>query len=178
MNISHVLNESANLIIPLFILGVLCVGYGRKLNVFDTFIEGAKEGIEISLKIMPYLIAIFVAIGLMNGSGLMGFVIGLLKPVTSLIGFPSEVLPLVLIKPLSGSGYTIVLADIMREYGTDSFTGRFASILAGSTETIFYVLTVYFGVVGIKNMKHAFISAVTTEILAVFIAFAVARIMY
>lgn len=173
-----ILNLFSTFLIPVVILLILSIGYWKNVNVFEAFIEGATEGIEITIKIAPYLIAIFIAIDLMNCSGMLNILIGYLRPVTNLIHFPPEVLPLILIKPFSGSGYTVVLADILRQYGTESFIGKFASILAGSTETIFYVLTVYFGVVGVKNLRHAFVAAITTEIAAVFIAFIMAVIFF
>ncbi len=175
---AELLNLFSSFLIPVVILVILSIGFWKDVNVFETFIEGAREGIEITVKIAPYLIAIFVAIDLMNCSGLLKALIGCLKPITTLLDFPPEVLPLILIKPFSGSGYTVVLADIFRQHGTESFIGKFASILAGSTETIFYVLTVYFGVVGIRNLKHAFAAAITTEVAAVFIAFAAAKIFF
>ena len=178
MNLNNILNLFSTFLIPVVILIILFIGFWRQVNVFEAFIEGAKEGIEITFKIAPYLIAIFIAIDLMNCSGLLNILIAGLKPLTGIINFPSEVLPLILIKPFSGSGYTIVLADIFKHHGTESFIGKFASVLAGSTETIFYVLTVYFGVVGIKNLRHAFSAAIITEIVAIFIAFLVAIIFF
>lgn len=178
MNLSGILDLFASFLIPVVILIILSIGYWKDVNVFETFIEGAKEGIEITIKIAPYLIAIFIAIDLMNCSGLLYILIGCLKPITGFMNFPPEVLPLILIKPFSGSGYTIVLADIFKQHGTESFIGKFASVLAGSTETIFYVITVYFGVVGIRNLRHAFAAAITTELAAVIIAFVVARMFF
>jgi len=178
MSLNSILNLFSTFLIPVVILVILFLGFWRKVNVFEAFIEGTKEGIEITFKIAPYLIAIFIAIDLMNCSGLLDLLIAGLKPLTGIINFPSEVLPLILIKPFSGSGYTIVLADIFKQHGTESFIGKFASILAGSTETIFYVLTVYFGVVGIKKLRHAFAAAITTELIAVFVAFIIAKIFF
>lgn len=178
MSLSDILNLLSTFLIPAVFLIILSIGFWKDVNVFESFIEGAKEGIEITMKIAPYLIAIFIAIDLMNCSGLLDLVIGCLRPVTTFAHFPPEVLPLILIKPFSGSGYTVVLADIFKQYGTESFIGKFASILAGSTETIFYVLTVYFGVIGVKNLRHAFIAAITTEITAIFVAFLVAKLFF
>jgi spore maturation protein B len=172
------LNAISTFLIPVSVLSILCIGYWKDVNVFDAFIEGAKEGIDITFKIAPYLIAIFVAIDLMNSSGLLNLAIAYLKPITAFFNFPPEVLPLILIKPFSGSGYTVVLADIFKQYGTETFIGKFASILAGSTETIFYVLSVYFGVIGIKNLRHALIAAITTEIAAIIIAFILAKMFF
>ena len=172
------LNTISTFLIPVSILSILCIGYWKDVNVFDAFIEGAKEGIDITFKIAPYLIAIFVAIDLINSSGLLNLAIAYLKPITAFFNFPPEVLPLILIKPFSGSGYTVVLADIFKQYGTETFIGNFASIIAGSTETIFYVLSVYFGVIGIKNLRHALTAAITTEIAAIIIAFILANIFF
>lgn len=178
MNLSSILNIFSVFLMPMIILIIFSIGLLEKINVFETFIEGVKEGIEITAKIAPYILAVFIAIDLMNCSGLLNIIVRILRPFTALVHFPPEVLPLVLIKPLSGSGYTIVLADILKQHGSESFIGKFASILAGSTETIFYVLTVYFGVIGIKKLRHALISAITTEIAAIFIAFIVAKLFF
>ena len=172
------MNQYATLLIPSILIITLTIAFWKQINVFETFIEGAKEGLEITFKIVPYLLAIFLAIDLLNKSGVIGFVILLLKPIANFIHFPIEILPLIIIKPFSGSGYLVVLTDILKTYGPDSFVGRFACIVAGSTETIFYVLTVYFGVVGIKKLRHAFLSAVTVEIVAIFISWLVALLFY
>lgn len=175
---NNIINHFSIFLIPSALIIILGIGFWKEINIFDTFIEGAKEGVEISIKILPYIIAIFIAVGLLNSSGLLEIIINILKPFMLIINFPSEVLPLILIKPFSGSGYTVVLADIFKKYGTDSFIGLFASILAGSTETIFYVLTLYFGVVGIKKLRHALAAAITTEVFAVIIAFVVAKMFF
>lgn len=130
----------------------------RKVNVYDSFIEGAKDGFKVAVGIIPYLIAILVAIGVFRASGAMEFMIDGIGRFVALLGINTEfveALPTALMKPLSGSGARGMMIDAMNTYGADSFVGRLACIVQGSTETTFYILAVYFGSVGIKNTRYA-----------------------
>jgi len=141
--------------IPLLI--VFFVGYGvfKKVKVYEQFVEGAKEGFTIAIRILPYLVAMLVAIGIFRAGGAMQWLITILTPVTNLIGMPAEALPMALMRPLSGSGSLGVMSEILKVHGPDSFIGILVSTFFGSTETTFYVLAVYFGAVNIKNTRHA-----------------------
>lgn len=140
--------------IPLFIVVVLGYGYIKRVPVYEVFIEGAKEGLSTSFKILPYLVAMFVAIGIFRASGAMDFLIKLITPVVKLAGIPPEIMPLAIMRPMSGMASTGLLAELFKTYGPDSFIGRAASTMMGSTETVFYTLSVYFGSVGIKKIRY------------------------
>jgi spore maturation protein SpmA len=145
----------STLAIPLLI--IVFVGYGviRKVKVYESFVSGAKEGFNIAVKIIPYLVAMLVAIGIFRAGGAMDWLIYILKPFTNLIGMPAEALPMALMRPLSGSGSLGVMSENLAVYGPDSFIGVLVSTFYGSTETTFYVLALYFGAVNIKSTRHA-----------------------
>jgi spore maturation protein B len=130
-------------------------GYIKKVKVYDTFIEGAEEGLKVAVQITPYLVAMMVALSVFRASGAMELLAKAINPITSRLGFPTEVLPLMIIRPLSGAGALAVTADMLKVYHPDSYLGRLASIMQGSTDTTFYVLTVYFGSVGIRKARYA-----------------------
>ena len=149
---------SANLILFGLIILFIVMAMRKRVNVYDTFIEGAKEGFATSVKIIPYLIAILVAIGVFRASGAMDWLVGALAWCVDLLGLDSEwvkALPTALMKPLSGSGARGMMVDSMTTYGADSFVGRLSCVFQGSTDTTFYILAVYFGSVGISKTRHA-----------------------
>lgn len=150
-----VINIISVLAIPLFILIFLGWGFVKKVKVYEAFVEGAKDGFTTAVKIIPYLVAMLVSIGIFRASGAMDFVVAMLSPITNLIGMPADVLPLALLRPLSGSGSMGLMTELMKTHGPDSFVGVLASTVYGSSETTFYILAVYFGSVGIKNTRHA-----------------------
>ncbi len=135
-------------IIPLF-------AFIKKIKVYEVFIEGAKEGFQVAVRIIPFLVAILVAIGMFRASGAMDFFVLLLTPLTNLIGMPAEVLPAALMRPLSGSGSLGIITELIKMHGPDSLIGRMASTIYGCSETTFYVVAVYFGAVQIKNVRSA-----------------------
>jgi spore maturation protein B len=127
----------------------------RKVKVYDTFIEGAEEGLQVAVQIIPFLVGMMVALSIFRASGAMELLARLIDPITSRLGFPTQILPLMIIRPLSGAGALAVTADILKTQHPDSYMGRLASIMQGSTDTTFYVLTVYFGSVGIRKARYA-----------------------
>ncbi len=141
--------------VPVVITLILAYGFWKGVRVYETFIEGAQEGFWIAVKIIPYMVAIFVALGIFRQSGAMDLMISALAPILGLAGIPPEVLPLAIIRPLSGGGALGVTSELIRTYGPDSFIGRLASTIQGSTETTFFILTFYFGSVGIRRSRHA-----------------------
>lgn len=141
--------------IPAMLVGIPAYGYLRGVRVYEAFVEGAKDGFWIGVQIIPYLVAILAAITAFRESGAMDLVVGLAEPVLRYAGMPGEVLPLALIRPLSGGGAFGVMADLVRQHGPDSLIGRMATVMQGSTDTTFYILTVYFGSVGIRASRHA-----------------------
>jgi spore maturation protein SpmA len=148
----------ANVFLFLIIIGFIVAGLRKKVNVYDAFVEGAKEGFSTAVRIIPYLIAILVAIGVFRASGAMDYLIGGIESAVKLCGINCDFvggLPTAIMKPLSGSGARGLMVDAMTTYGADSFVGRLACIFQGSTDTTFYVLAVYFGSVGIAKTRHA-----------------------
>lgn len=159
--------------IPALLFVIPVVGFFKKVKVYECFVEGAKEGFNVAIRIIPFLVAILFAIGMFRASGAMDLFVQIISPVTNLIGMPAEALPLALMRPLSGSGSLGLATEIMKTHGPDSFLGRLVSTMYGSTETTFYVLAVYFGAVGVKKIRHALavglIADVAGLIAAVFI---------
>lgn len=148
----------ANVFLFLIIIGFILAGIRKKVNVYDSFVEGAKEGFQTAVRIIPYLVAILVAIGVFRASGAMDYLIGGIEGAVNLCGINSDFvggLPTAVMKPLSGSGARGLMVDAMTTYGPDSFVGRLACIFQGSTDTTFYILAVYFGSVGIAKTRHA-----------------------
>ena len=141
--------------IPIVIATVLVTGTFRGVPTYESFVDGAKEGVKISFSIIPYLVGMLVAITVFRASGAMEYFISLLRPLLEFVGIPADIVPLALIRPLSGTGALGMMTDIIATHGPDSFLGRLASTMQGSTDTTIYVLTVYFGAVGIKKMGDA-----------------------
>lgn len=142
-------------LLPLLISGLLLVGVGAGIKAYDSMIAGAREGLQVAVRIVPYLVAILTAVTMFRASGALGLIIGALDPYTSAIGVPAEVLPMALLRPLSGSGAFGVMSEIITTYGPDSFIGYLTCTLMGSTETTFYVLALYLGAAGIVDGRHA-----------------------
>jgi spore maturation protein B len=159
-------------------VSIVVYGMFKGVKVYECFIEGAKEGITVCIKIFPYLLAMMVAVSVFRESLALDYLIKLFKPVVKIFGIPSEVVPLILIKPLSGSGAIGVFTDTLKTYGPDSYIGRVASIIMGSTETIFYTITVYYGSIGIKKIRHTLWAAVMADISAIIIAVTITRILF
>jgi spore maturation protein SpmB len=141
-------------LLPLLIAALVLVGVAGRVRVYDALIEGGKEGLQVAVRIAPYLVAILVAIGMFRASGALEMLVGALDPLTSRLGVPAEALPMALMRPLSGSGAFAVLAETLETHGPDSFVGNLASTLMGSTETTFYVMAVYLGAVRVRESRH------------------------
>ncbi len=160
-------------VLPLLIVGFPVYGLIKRVPVYEEFITGAKEGFDIAKSIIPYLVAILFAINMFRASGAMDFLIDGLRPVLDWIGFPPEVLPMALIRPLTGSGSVGILADLVQRYGEDSIFVKMAATMFGSTETTFYVIAVYFGAVGVRKTRHALpaglIADMSSALLSVYI---------
>lgn len=151
--------------IPIVILLIVVYGLMEKNKVFDTFLEGAKEGTQIVFNIFPTLIGLFVAIGALRSSGVLDLIINFISPVTNFLGIPSEIMPLALIRPISGSASTAVATDIMTNFGVDSKIGLIASTIMGSTETTLYTIAVYTSCVGIKNIRFVLTAALIADVI-------------
>lgn len=166
------------LAVPLVLAGILVYGAARKVRVYEVGIEGAKEGFQVAVRIIPYLVLMLVAIAVFRASGAMDALLSLLRPVTDLIGFPPEALPMALMRPLSGSGSLGVMTETMKVYGTDSFVGTLVSAFYGSTETTLYVVAVYFGAAGITNTRHAVPTGLLADLISFLAALFFVRILF
>lgn len=162
-----VVNVVSVLAIPGFVLFVVVYGAVKKVKVYEAFVEGAKEGFNVAVRIIPYLVAMLVAIGVFRHGGAMDILTAVLSPVTSLIGMPAEAFPMALMRPLSGSGALGVMSEIVKTHGADSFVGRLVSVMMGSHETTFYVLAVYFGSVAVSRPRHAVPAGIIADLASI-----------
>ena len=166
----NVMSVFSALIIPLILVGFPLYGLYKRVPVYESFVEGAKDGFNVAVRIIPYLVAILFAIAMFRASGGMDFLTRVLHPVLSLVGIPAELLPMVIMRPLTGSGSAGLVVDMVKQYGEDSIFVKIAAVMFGSTETTFYVIAVYFGAVNIKNTRHALHAGLTADIVAMLIA--------
>jgi spore maturation protein B len=164
--------------IPFLLVAIPLVGFVRKVKVYDVFIEGAKEGFDVAVRIIPFLVGILVAIGMFRGSGAMDLLTAALRPVAASTGFPAELIPLAILRSLTGSGSLAFATDLVKTHGPDSLIARMASTMYGSSETTFYVLAVYFGAVAVRRTRHAVPAALIGDILAAIAAVAVCAWMF
>lgn len=172
---------ASNVILFTVIISFIALAFYRKVNVFESFIEGAKEGFEVAIKIIPYLVGILVAVGVFRASGAMDYLVQGVSAVVSWMGFDTrfvEALPVAFMKPMSGSGARGLMIDLMHAKGADDFASRVACVIQGSTETTFYVLAVYFGSVAIKKTRHALPAALLAELAGVIAAVIIAYIFF
>ena len=172
-------NQISKYIIPFLLVGIPFYGLVfKKIKVYESFVDGAKDGFDIAVRIMPYLIAILVAIGMFRASGAMELFISFISPFLNVIGFPPENVPLAIMRPLSGSGSLGLFTDLVNEYGTDSLFTKIGATMFGSTETTFYVLAVYFGSVGIRKSRHALIAGLIADAVGVIAAVYICKIIF
>lgn len=164
--------------IPLILLLVPLYGYIKRVKVYEVFVEGAKEGFTTAIQIIPYLVAMLVAIGIFRASGAMDVVVMVLSPLTSLIGMPAEILPMGIMRSLSGGGAEGMMVELFNTHGPDSFIGKMASIAMGSTETTMYVLAVYFGAVKIRQTRQAVPVGLTVDFISLITAVVIANILF
>lgn len=160
----QVINYLSSVAIPLIIAIIIIYGLLEKNKVYDTFVDGAKEGIEIVIKLFPTLIGIFIAIGALRSSGVLDFIINIISPITHFLQIPSEIMPLAILRPISGGASTAVGTDIMTKYGVDSKIGLIASTIMGSTETTFYIIAIYTSSVGVKKTKFVLLCSLIGDI--------------
>lgn len=153
--------------IPVVILLVILLGLIKRIKVYDIFVLGAKDGLKTVVRIIPTLVGLMVAVGVFKASGALDLLILAVKPFAVLIGIPAETIPLALMRPVSGSASLAIVNEIINTYGPDSYIGRTASVMMGSTETIFYTLTIYFGSVGIKNIRFTLVAALLADFVSV-----------
>lgn len=168
----------ANIILPLMVLGIVMYGVYKKVDVFDVFIVGVKEGLSMSLQIFPTILAMIVSVNIFLKSNLLQDITIYLQPIFNFLNFPTEILPLAILRPISGSSSLIMLNNILSTYGVDSFIGRVASVIQGSTDTTIYILGLYFGSVGIKKIKYSLLVGLLADLSCIIISLIVVSILF
>ena len=168
----------ANIILPLMVLGIVMYGVYKKVDVFDVFIVGVKEGLSMSLQIFPTILAMIISVNIFLKSNILQDITIYLQPIFSFLNFPTEILPLAILRPVSGSSSLIMLNNILSTYGVDSFIGRVASVIQGSTDTTIYILGLYFGSVGIKKIKYSLLVGLLADLSCIIIALIVVSILF
>lgn len=172
------INYISIIAMPLVILIIIIEAIKNKIAVFDVFLKGATDGVEITLKIFPTLIGLFVAIGMLKDSGILDFITKVISPILNLIHFPGEVVPLALLRPISGSASMAVATNIIKNNGVDSFVGILASVIMGSTETTLYTIAVYTSSVKIKNTRGILIAALAADLTGILVSLVVCRVIF
>ena len=173
----NLINFFSNAAMPLMILIIVIYGVTERKKVFDIFLDGAKEGIEVVFNIFPTLIGLFVAIGVLRSSGIIDSIVTVVSPALKIINFPTEILPLALLRPISGSASIAVATDIMKNFGVDSNIGFIASVIMGSTETTIYTIAVYTSSVGIKKTRFVLWAALTADVVGMLASVAICRFL-
>ena len=171
------INYFSNLAIPLIIFIILLFGIKEKKQVFELFLEGAKEGIKIAIDIFPTLIGLFVAIGVLRSSEILDFLINLISPITHILGFPKEIMPLAMLRPISGSASIAIGSDIMKQYGVDSKIGLIVSTIMGSTETTLYTIAIYTSQIKVKKIRNVLCAALIGDAVGIIVSVIIWRIM-
>lgn len=158
------MNSITSYLIPLIIAGILLYGIFRGVDVFSVFLEGAREGLQTSVSILPALIALMTCVGMFKASGGLDVLVWALSPLARAVHAPEELIPLALLRPISGSGALVVFEDVLRSFGADSSIGRTASVMMGSTETTFYTLAVYYGAARIQRTRHTLVCSLSADL--------------
>jgi len=165
-------------IIPCFILLVLIMATWQKIPTYELFVEGGKEGVNMAFSLLPFLVGMIVSISILRSSGALEAFITLISPLLSAIGIPPEIIPLALIRPISGTAALGMTTELIATYGPDSFIGRLASTMQGSTDTTLYILTIYFGSVGIKKMGYALKVGLLADLLGILASIIIVTIIF
>jgi spore maturation protein B len=172
------INAISRLALPFLLAGFPLYAILRRVRIYEEFVEGAKEGFQVALRIIPYLVAILVAIGMFRAAGGIALLSKLLHPLMQAVGFPADLLPMVLMRPLSGSGTLGMFTELVKQFGADSLISRMGATIYGSTETTLYVLAVYFGSVGIKRTRYALLAGLTADLVGVIASVLICRIVF
>ena len=175
---ANVINYISNAAIPVVILLIVFYGLKEKVKVFDTFLDGGKEGIEIVCKMFPTLVGIFLAVGVLRSSGLIDLIVNMITPLTNILEIPSQIMPLAILRPISGSASMAVAVDIMQNYGVDTLVGIITSTIMGATETTFYTIAIYTSSIRIKKTRGIIIAALAADITGIIVSLLVCRIIY
>lgn len=170
--------NAADWVVPCVIAGIFLWGLARGVNVFDAFTAGAREGLRTAAEILPALVCLLTAVAMFRASGALRVLTAALAPAARLLGIPPEVMPLALLRPVSGSASLALFSDLLKQYGPDSWIGRVASVLQGSTETTFYTVAVYYGAVNIKRTRHTLPASLTADLVGAVMSAAAVRFLF
>ncbi len=173
----NIINYISIIVIPLVILIIAFRGLKEKISVFDIFIKGATDGLEITLKIFPTLVGLFVAIGMLRSSGILEFITELISPILVMLRFPAEIVPLALLRPISGSASMAIATEIIKQSGVDSFIGILAAVIMGSTETTLYTIAVYSSSVKIKNTRGVIFAALAADLTGIIVSLLIVNLV-
>lgn len=172
------MSGAGNWAIPCVIFVIVFYGYLHRVHVFEVFLQGAREGLQTSVQILPALVALIAAVGILKASGALDLLTYALAPVMRLLGLPPEVLPLALLRPVSGSGAMVIFTELLTRFGPDSAIGRIASVLEGSTETTFYTIAVYYGATQIQKTRHTGPAAVAADLVGFVMSGIAVRLLF
>ena len=172
------LNKISTLIIPLMVIGIIMYAIIKKVNVYDVFVEGAKESFDMVLSLFPSMLAMILGINIFLKSNLLSTLINILKPILNIIKIPYQILPMALIRPISGSSSLAFLNTIFEQYGPDSFLGRLGSVIQGSTDTTFYIITLYFGCIGIKKIRYSLWAGLFADLIGIISSILIVRFLF
>lgn len=167
-----------NIFIPLIVLIIILYGYIKKIDIYDSFITGVNEGLKITLKLFPTIFTMMLSINVLINSNIINSITNILKPLLDLFNYPKELLPLAILRPISSSSSLIVLDNILKNNGANSFIGRVASVLEGSTDTTIYILGLYFSSVGIKKTKYALLAGLFADFMAIIFSFLIIKLLF
>lgn len=173
-----ILIKLGNYLIPIVVLLIVIYSWRKKVNIYDSFVKGAKEGLELSISVFPYLVAMLFATDILLKSNVLNNVFSLAKPLFDVLKVPVEILPMAIIRPISGNASFAVMIDLIKKFGVDSFLGRLAATLQGSTDTTIYVLSLYFGSVGIKRIGHAMWAGLLTDLSALIVSLILVSVVF
>lgn len=165
------MTKISNLIIPILVLVIIIHGFYKKVNIFDSFLNGVKEGLNITLSLFPTIFAMILAINILVKSTFLVDISNLLAPLCNIINFPSDILPLALLRPVSGSSSLLYLNNILTTHGPDTYLGILASIIQGGTDTTIYIIGLYYGSIGIKKIRHSLWVGLITDLICVILSF-------
>lgn len=167
-----------NYLIPIIVIIILIYGLYKKVDIFDTFLLGVKEGLKSSINLFPTIFAMIIAINLLTKSGFILDLSNILKPIFDRISFPVEVLSLAILRPISGSASLSMLSEILSNYGPDSFIGRIASVMQGSTDTTIYIISLYFASIGVKKIKYSLIVGLLSDLISIILSVVIVTLIF
>lgn len=172
------MNTLSKIVIPLFVLFVIFYGFIKKINIYDAFLDGAKEGLQISFNIFPSVIAMVFAINIFLDSNFVSEILGFMEPVLRHVNIPLDIMPMAILRPISGTATLAIMNDIFVQFGPDSYAGRLASVLQGCTDTTIYVLALYFGAIGVKKIRYSLGVGLFADLVGIVVAFLLTSLMF